>query len=70
MGYAYAMLHRLVGYRVFKFQLMVILYIFSIAIKFSIIHNSDTVLTIIVIFLDVLTVILSYKSETLERKDV
>ena len=68
IGYAFAMVHRLVGYGVLKFNSMVILYIVSISLKFPMIPNPDVVLNCIVFILDLLTVFLSRKSEQTDRQ--
>lgn len=67
IGYGFAMFHRLIGYNVLKFRSMVVLYIISAAIKYSILPGISTDLLIIIIFLELSTVALSYKSERVER---
>ena len=67
MGYAFAMIHRLVGFGVIKFKYMVLLYIVSICVKYPLIPNPDAILNIITVLLDVATVALSFKNERVDR---
>jgi len=67
MGYAFAMIHRLVGFGVIKVKWMVLLYVFSICVKYPLISNPDAVLNIITVLLDVVTVGLSFKNEKVDR---
>jgi len=67
MGYAFAMIHRLLGFGVIKFKYMFLLHVCSLGIKFPLIPIPDLLLNIIVIALDIVTVGLSYKSETVDR---
>jgi len=67
MGYCLAMVARLVGYRVLKTEYMVLLYVVCLSIKFPLINNPGTVLTLVVVVLDVVTVFLAFKSEQQDR---
>ena len=66
-GYAYAMFHRLLGYKIVKLQTVIILYIVSWSVRFSLIPNPSPVLTVIVMALDIVTIFLCYFTERMER---
>jgi len=67
VGYIFAMIHRLIGYRIVRFRFLLLLYIASTALKFPQIHCPDALVNIMVIGLDYLTVGLGYQSEKVDR---
>ena len=67
MGYAFALVQRLVGYSIIDYKFMIIFHIASIALKFGLLDAPGATLTIIVIMLEILTVCLSISSEQTQR---
>jgi hypothetical protein len=67
MGYAFALVQRLVGYSIIDYKFMIVFHITSIALKFGLLDAPGATLTIIVVMLEILTVCLSISSEQTQR---
>ena len=67
MGYAFALVQRLVGYSIIDYKFMIVFHIASVALKFGLLDVPGASLTTIVILLEILTVCLSISSEQTQR---
>ena len=67
IGYALALIQRLVGYRILKFRYMVFFHVVSISVKFPLTGVYDGLLCAIVVVLECATVMFNYTAEKGER---
>jgi len=67
MGFAFSQMHRMIDYRVIKFQIVVIFSIVFTVLRFTLLKAPDTSLLLVIVFLEFFPIILSYKTEEADR---
>jgi len=67
MGYCLALMHRLIGYRVIKFQYMFVFIVTTLALRLSLFGMPEFTLSFCLFTLELFTLIIGYRSERNER---
>ena len=67
MGYTISLMHRMIDYRVIKFEYVFLFNVISLALKFSLIGTPPVALLIIMLCLEVFPVFLSFKTHQADR---
>ena len=67
MGNALILIERIVGYRFLQFNCMIILHVAITTLRFSLLGINEATMPVIVIGLEIMTIVLSFKTERGER---
>ena len=68
MGYAFALFHRMLDYRLVNYKIMLVFNVISIIVKFSAIMIPEVIIGTLVVMLEILPMILSFKGEKIDRR--